>query len=1559
MNKFGKLWIGASAAMLLSLPTPVNAETIQTDTSMMQSAEGEQQAEQPVQEEPVQEEQQAEQSVQEEQQAEQSVQEEQQAEEQQVEEPVQGEQQAEEPLQEEQPAEEQQVEEPVQEEQQAEQQQTETDVLTDRLADGWGTDEFGNQYYVQNGEKVCDQVIYIDDAYYGFGWDGKMYADMSFSIYNSDTQKSAYYRAKSDGKLYVNEWYSTDWDKYYYGEGGAAYTGIHEISGHLYGFNEYGAMYKNTTATIEGENYVFDENGYGTKLNNNDWTQIGTDWYYVQNGEKVCNKVLFINNAYYGFNRNGKMYSDTSFQIDGDNGKMIHYRAREGGALYENEWYESDWEKYYYGSDCAAYIGIHEISGHLYGFSEYGAMYKNTTATFDGENYVFDENGYGTKLNNDGWTQVGTDWYYIQNSEIIKNKAIWIDESQGYYGFDRNGKMYINTAFSIYNESGNPINYRADINGKLYNSGWYQDEEKDYYYYYGSDCVAYAGIHEISGHLYGFSKYGIMYKNTTAIFDGNNYVFDENGYGNKIGNNGWNKVGTDWYYIQNGELIQDKVIWIEESQGYYGFDWNGKMYVNTAFSIYNDETGKSMNYRADGNGKLYNSGWYQDQFEDYYYYGADCTAYTGLQIIDGVTYAFNEYDGRMYKNYTGIFEGENYVFDENGHGTELTNNSWTPIGDNWYYVKDNQALKDCVEKIGNEYYGFDWNGKMIKNPFSRYDSEEKRYISYRPKGNGSLYVNSWYDENGTWYYYGEAGKSAKGYTNVSNTFYFFYEDGRMCINSIEIDSDAVAYRTDANGHVSVIGNGWTEDLDRGAWIYVENEKAVRDGIKQIGNSKYVFSNYYMYENKTYFDSINKKYYLIQQGGAIYENPGWKDLYGSWYYVKGDGTLYTGVLNDGGHTYYMNPHMVHNAQIVVTEDGKNYLADKNGYLIEITSDGFYQGEDGKVYYVKQGKLSKKTWESINGDWYYFDENGVRVNKTRYVIGGIEYSFAQDGKMYANAWVPSYSSSDFSYAGVSGALVKGEQYIDGIWYFFNENGRMVTGAVNHDEQWYLYGDDGAYVGRINSEGWNYLQGNYYYLINGEVIRGQLLQVGNEYYGFDYQGKMYQNTNEYINGERYYFGSSGAAMRGWIKVLNQYYYGDPDDAKLITNGKKEIDGATYYFMQDGSMATGETYIDGKWYHFADSGALISITDVLDDWSLCDGFYYYYKNGKPFTGWVGDYYINHGVMHRDDIIQLSKNEFYALDYKGKYLRNTWTDVLSMYEGDRRSYAKENGRLAFNEWMLIDGTWYYFSGIYTVTGYQKIDGVGHWFDDFGKYLGAESVSDGWIYKDGHYYFVHAGEPVENQLLNIDDAWYYFDVRGRMIASQIYYINSDGTNRGWYFDSNGKKANYTGWKMINGKWQYFDSESNVVTGFVQVGNKWYYINGYQGMVTGYHYINGKLYYFDASGACVKKVSMNTGWYNGDVTWYYFESGNLVANGMRNIGGTNYFFVDGELASEGVYYNNGQHVYVNNAGIVDTAKGWHLLGNKWIYVKADGSVATGVEQIDGTVYYFSWEGIMEG
>ena len=50
----------------------------------------------------------------------------------------------------------------------------------------------------------------------------------------------ARYRTKADGTLYVNEWYIPENDnyyRYYYGEGGKAYTGFRTVHGKSYYFN--------------------------------------------------------------------------------------------------------------------------------------------------------------------------------------------------------------------------------------------------------------------------------------------------------------------------------------------------------------------------------------------------------------------------------------------------------------------------------------------------------------------------------------------------------------------------------------------------------------------------------------------------------------------------------------------------------------------------------------------------------------------------------------------------------------------------------------------------------------------------------------------------------------------------------------------------------------------------------------------------------------------------------------------------------------------------------------------------------------------------------------------------------------------------------------------------------------------------------------------------------------------------------------------------------------------------------------------------------------------------
>ena len=126
------------------------------------------------------------------------------------------------------------------------------------LIDGWCQDDDGNITYIKGGELVQNQVLEIDGNYYGFDENGILYVNQSFNMYKSDNGVDyvmACYRAKEDGSLYVNEWYTNQLgNHYYYGQKGEGYSGLHEVDGKTYYFS-WGEVCTNQCVSENGKNY--------------------------------------------------------------------------------------------------------------------------------------------------------------------------------------------------------------------------------------------------------------------------------------------------------------------------------------------------------------------------------------------------------------------------------------------------------------------------------------------------------------------------------------------------------------------------------------------------------------------------------------------------------------------------------------------------------------------------------------------------------------------------------------------------------------------------------------------------------------------------------------------------------------------------------------------------------------------------------------------------------------------------------------------------------------------------------------------------------------------------------------------------------------------------------------------------------------------------------------------------------------------------------------------------------------------------------------------------------
>jgi glucan-binding YG repeat protein len=102
--------------------------------------------------------------------------------------------------------------------------------------------------------------------------------------------------------------------------------------------------------------------------------------------------------------------------------------------------------------------------------------------------------------------------------------------------------------------------------------------------------------------------------------------------------------------------------------------------------------------------------------------------------------------------------------------------------------------------------------------------------------------------------------------------------------------------------------------------------------------------------------------------------------------------------------------------------------------------------------------------------------------------------------------------------------------------------------------------------------------------------------------------------------------------------------------------------------------------------------------------------------------------------------------------------------------------------------------------------------------------------------------------------------------------------------------------MVNGNWQYNDSQGNPVK------NNWiknYYLNGNGNVATGWLYYSGNWYYLGGDGA--KKI----GWQLVGEKWYYMDTeGRMQTGWIKDKDGKYYYLnTNGELTYNNLIYEN--------------------------------------------------------
>ena len=139
---------------------------------------------------------------------------------------------------------------------------------------------------------------------------------------------------------------------------------------------------------------------------------------------------------------------------------------------------------------------------------------------------------------------------------------------------------------------------------------------------------------------------------------------------------------------------------------YYGFDQDGKLYVNTGnfllivvlygmeINLYQLEPlviteQNRMEHFIRMNGM-------KIQMEILIIMGRNALPMKEFNRFRGTTIILM--GGRVSKNALLEIEGAIYVTDSDGKVTELLNNQWTQASGDWYYVKNEKLLRYCVGK---------------------------------------------------------------------------------------------------------------------------------------------------------------------------------------------------------------------------------------------------------------------------------------------------------------------------------------------------------------------------------------------------------------------------------------------------------------------------------------------------------------------------------------------------------------------------------------------------------------------------------------------------------------------------------------------------------------------------------------------------------------------------------------------------------------------------------------------------------------------------------------------
>lgn len=1152
----------------------------------------------------------------------------------------------------------------------------------------------------------------------------------------------------------------------------------------------------------------------------NSWVVKGDKYYYLdENVEYVTSTWKNIKGYDYYFNDEGVNVRGEHFWADG-----ATYRTDANGHKIIG-WYDDnpggDYPVlFYYDTTGKGADGATTIDGVTYCFN-YGYMLVNQPYYKDGKLYAINDKGVvieGPVAAHEGWNIINSQWCYVKDENIYYG---WIKDNGYYYHFST-GYMDTNTVV-IENDN----LYYLNKAGKMLTGWFYVD---DCWFYADATGKIATGLKTIDGSTYLFREWGAM--TSDMVTEYNNTIYNTATSGKVIGSapkkNGWLKLGSDWAYVESGEVKYDYLL--KSNGAWYYMDYNGKMACNKEVYYYDAELGTYLTYNAAADGKI-KTGWSKTTWGAWNYIVPSTLEYAkdGAYVIGKDTYVFDEY-GNMLSD--GVFMIDGVVYNTATSGKVLGSapykDGWIKLGSEYAYGRDGDLVHYELIKDGAYWYFIGDDSLMLRDRESTYYWDEANQKSYDLSIDASgRIITGWIRMYSRWHYLDQATLEyySDGCYAIDGKYYTFDYDGNLELNTT-FNQNGKVYHVYADGTCEVYSDtrtGWVANK-----YYIENKKAVT-GWKKINNKWYYFDD--AGAKCVGMVNVNGGMYYFDSTGAMVSN-GWYKITDNgvmeWIYANADGLLAEGKQRIDKKDYYFVDGVMQTG--LVFDGDKAYIYDNNGVCIgeQPKKENQFVTVSGKTYYLMtNGEYAgmNEAFNTINGKLYYFDYSGVMAKDC--IID--EYYFGTDGAALKNAW-HEFAPGVRSYYEADGKRFEtGWKQIADKWYYF-EDGIARIGDVIIGNKLYHFDGKGVWDNKtVNvANGWYLLNGQWHYAVNGVDVEGWK-KINNDWYYF-FDGIMVSDSHIYDNDDIYAFDENGKMVKNaWIHEgadqWGSWLYAGADGKCL--RGLQTINGKQYYFYDvmrtDNALSQDEKAL----YEINDNGVVTKIVKpTKDGWlKASDGTWYYVKNGKFVT----------------EPININGN-LYMFDYDGKLL----TDEIY----DDYGYANKDGIVIKQDgWVKRpDGSWLYLVDGKIVEGAYSYNGQYYYGGYYSSTLWCVAQVDGKIYD-------YRGEEGIRNELKFKEGWNEYSGM-------------------WFYVQNGVLAK--GWKMIDNKWCFFDEVTSalatnavvysfedvmlapgahatdangylIVNGWFDGWGSWMYFGADGVMVTGKQTINGKTYQFDGAG----------------------------------------------------------------------------------------------------------------